>query len=185
MSHLQGETFSHVASQTYVQSCLFQYMIRQQGCCRLAVASSDANQLRLGIASGKFKVGNHRSSLTHKLYNKRSVGTDTRTFDYLACMKNLFLGMMAFFVVDAVFNKHSFILFLDCPVIGNEHFETFFFCENSGTHATFSSTKNDDEIIFSHYVSYRNFNVTNVSAANIRAINQKRATILDSGIPFF
>ena len=61
--NLKRQAVSDIPGQAHVHARFFQYMIRKHRRCRLAVATRDANHLRVRIPSGKLDLGDDRRTL--------------------------------------------------------------------------------------------------------------------------
>ena len=61
--NLKRQAVSDISGQAHVHARFFQDMIRKHRRCRLAVATRDANHLRVRIPSGKLDLGDDRRTL--------------------------------------------------------------------------------------------------------------------------
>ncbi len=81
LCHLQGQTLSDIASQTYIIASRLDDVIDQRSSCGLAVATCDADHLGICISACKFYFADDRCTLSHQFLNHRCFLRNTRALD--------------------------------------------------------------------------------------------------------
>ena len=108
-------------------------MIDEAGGRCLAVRTSDANHLRVGIATSKLYLTDDADATLLDFYYHRCGIGNARTLDNLVSAENLLLSVLAFLPCYLMVVKHLLILITDFRHVADEHLETFFLSQDSSS----------------------------------------------------
>ena len=108
--NLPRKAGTHIAGQSHVQSCRFQYMIKKRNSSSLSVATRHTNQFCIRISACKLNFRHNRNTLCVYLLHHRRIVWYSRTLHNLLCRQ------YDIFVVPTLFKlnllKHQLIAML-------------------------------------------------------------------------
>ena len=134
--YLVSVAFADIAAQAHVEAGVLQQVVDERGGGGFAVGSGDANLLCAVVAARKFNLGHHADAFfadfLHHGYGTRDAGA----LDHLIRIEDEFLRVLPLFEGNLPLPELCGIRFLDLPLVAQEHIESFYFCQNSGSDAT-------------------------------------------------
>ncbi len=133
LCHLQCQASADVASQAHVIACLLQDVVDEGRCRRLTIRTSNANHLRICVASSKFYFRNHMDTLLSDFHHHRCRVGNTWTLHHLVRIQNQFFCVMSFLPSNAMLIKLFLVFVLDDRHVGNKHIKSFHLCQDSSS----------------------------------------------------
>ncbi len=183
--HLQGQTLAHVSGQAHIEACVAEYVVCEQSGGGFTVGAGNTHHLGIGVTSGEFNFGNHRDAFAqYRLHYRRRIGDSGRLHHLIGC-EDAVHAVSALFPGNAFGVEHILVFGRYLAKVAQPYVLAFVIGQNGGSGAAFAASQH-------HYAAagliirvihrYRILRVTNVMAARIMPIIQKRSVIFDSGI---
>ena len=102
LSYQAGKAVPYIPSYCHREACLFEQVVYQGGRGGLAIATCDSNNLRIGIARGKFYLGDNLNTFCLGLLYDRHFMRNPRAFDNAIGREDFAFGMLAFLPANAL-----------------------------------------------------------------------------------